>query len=429
MDFAFGTSTRGNGSRERLAWAVLLICFTIWVALVLAVPWVVNSFLKNATRPLHLIVQANEGTVGLAGEQGQRDAIFVGEPARDVEGRASILTNTTDSGLVTVQTPDEGQIVSRLHVYGNTNLDILKATAPRFGLSSNTLELELTLQNGRLRINVPEREGRPVSVRISTPQDGEVYLENAGQYALLANNTATDVIVLEGRARVRAGGNELALKETQRATVPVEGELSGPFSSERDLVQNGGFENGMAGWTHVRGDVERSGQSAVEVGVSEVEGEPVLRFHRVGVGHADASVRQVVNQDVTDVNSLELFLTLRIVGQSLGVCGVQGSECPLFVNVTYDDVYGNEQVWRQGYYAVGEIVSGSTPEVCQFCAGPHNPHLQVPLNQVHSFQSGNFLEKLAQQNIAPRFVKSVSFVGSGHSFESHVVDFSLIADE
>lgn len=429
MDFAFGTKMRGNGSRERLAWAVLLVSFTIWVALLLAVPWAANSFLRNATRPLHLMVQANEGTVGLAGDQGQRDAIFVGEPARDVEGSASILTNTTDTALVTVQTPDQAQIVSRLHVYGNTSLEVLEATAPRFDLSSNPLALDLRLNNGRLRISVPERNGRPVSVSISTPQEGQVYLENAGQYALLADNVATNVIVLEGSARVQAGDNQLALRENERATVPVEGELTGPFSSERDLVQNGDFGNGMAGWTPVAGEIEISGQSEVDVGVVEVDGEPVLRFHRLGEGHADWSVRQVINQDVSDLNSLELFLTLRIVGQTLGVCGVQGSECPLFVDVTYDDVYGNEQVWRQGFYAVGEIVAGSTPDVCQFCAGPHNPHLRVPLGQVHSFQSGDLLAKLAQQNIAPRRIKSVSLVASGHSFESHVVDLSLIADE
>lgn len=430
MDFAFGGRLNGSGdNRERLAWAVLLGSFVFWLAFILATPIAVSTFLNSARRPLALAIQANDGTVGLSNGNGQRDAIFVGEAPRVVEGRANILTNTTDTALVSVFTPDESQVLSRLHVYGNSILEVSEATAPRFKMSDQAHAVTLNLLSGRMRISLPEQNGRAVRVRIVTPQDGEVILEDRGQYSLQTTNSATSIVVLEGRASVLAGERGMVLVENQRALIPAEGNLSGPLSTERDLTTNGGFGEDMRHWTFVAGTVERAGQPEVEVEVVQDEGDDVLRFHRVGIGHADAAVRQVIDHDVTDFASLELFVTMRIVEQSLEVCGVQGSECPLFVRIEYTDVYGTRQVWQQGFFAVGQFVAGSTPDVCQFCAAPHNSHLRAPLGQVYFYESGNLLELLAQQNIRPRIIESISLAAEGHTFDTHVVDVALIAEE
>lgn len=266
-------------------------------------------------------------------------------------------------------------------------------------------------------------------IRIETPQGGEVILEDAGQYSVQTTNAATAIVVLEGRASVLAGQRGMVLVENQRAMIPVEGNLVGPLSSERDVVRNGSFNEELAGWIRVAGTVDLPDQSEVEVSIAGDDGDEVLRFHRVGLGHADAAVRQVVNQDVTDFASLELFVTMRIVEQSLGVCGQQGSECPLFVRIEYEDVYGTNQVWQQGFFSVGEFEAGSTPDVCQFCAAPINRHIRVPPDQVYFYESGNLLEQLAQQNIRPRIITGISLAAQGHTFDTHVVDVSLIAVE
>lgn len=428
MDFAFGRRINGGG-RERLAWAILLGSFLVWVALIVALPLAVSAYLQNARQALLLSIQANEGTVGLSNGSGQRDAIFVGEAARTVEGPANILTNIADTALVSVYTPDETQVLARLQVYGNSVLELHQATAPRFEMSDNVHEVVMNLESGHMRISLPERNGRPVNMRIETPQGGEVRLENAGQYSVQATNAAMTIVVLEGRANALVGEQGIALVENQRAVIPVEGVLSGPLSAERDLVRNGSFGSGLTGWTHLAGDVQIADQPAVEVGIVEDDGDDVLRFHRVGVGHADAAVRQEMNQDVTGFASLEVLVTMRIVDQSLGVCGEQGSECPLFVRLEYVDVYGTSQTWQQGFYSVGEVEAGSTPDVCQFCAAPINPHIRVQPNQVSFYESGNLLEILAQQNIRPRSISSISLAAEGHTFDTHVVDVALIAVE
>jgi len=418
-----------NGGRERLAWAFLLGGFAVWLFLILATPLAIRNYLQHARSPLLLAVEANEGTVGLEDAAGRRPAVLAGDAPQTVEGEASISTRITDSALVTVYTPDEEQILARFRVSNNTSVAVSRATAPRFEMSEGQYELGLALQEGILRLTLPPRDGRPLAVRVSVPQEGEVVLRDAGQYTVDAGNGETWVTVLEGEAAAHAAGEHLTLRANQGAVLAGQQPPVGPLSSERDLVNNGDFSEGLAGWDTLAWEVERADQSAGTTGVVELDGENVLRLHRVGVGHADTTVRQPINQDVVDFAALELYVTMRIMAQSLGVCGIQGSECPLFVRIVYEDVYGVEQTWQQGFYAIGNVVPDATPDVCKYCAGPVNSHQRIAVGRLHSYESGNLVEKLAQQNIRPRVIKSLELEASGHTFETQVFDVALVAKE
>jgi hypothetical protein len=419
-----------NGSRERLAWAFLLASFAIWAALVVAIPVAASAYIQRADRPLMLQVQANQGTVGLADGNGQSAAIFAGDPPRVLDGEAaSLLTNTTDTALLNIFTPDEEQVLARVHIYANSNLDIEQATAPRFDLSNDEYLVDLNLNAGRVRLSLPARDGRALLVRMQTPQNGEILVQDAGQYSIESSNAETNVTVQEGTVLVSGGGERLAIRENERAVIPADGKLHGPLGSERDLIANGDFSAQLDGWTPLAWNVELGNQTDGETTIISSGGEDVLRFHRIGEGHADAVVLQEINQDVTDFEALELFATFRVVQQTLGVCGQQGSECPLFVRIEFEDVYGADRVWQQGFFANGTVDPQATPGVCQFCAPPINPHEPVPMNQVYFFESPNLLEWLAQQNMPPRLIKRVQLVASGHSFETQVIDVSLLARE
>jgi hypothetical protein len=158
-----------------------------------------------------------------------------------------------------------------------------------------------------------------------------------------------------------------------------------------------------------------------------IGGEQVLRFHRVGEGAASTEIRQTIDQDVSDMESLQLLVTLQITAQSLGVCGQVGSECPLFVVLRYEDVYGSTRTWQQGFYAFGQPIPNFTPGFCTSCAPPLNDHVFSPLHELSSWESGNLVTLLAQQNMQPRRLLSLSLVAQGHTFETRVYDVSLVA--
>ena len=166
----------------------------------------------------------------------------------------------------------------------------------------------------------------------------------------------------------------------------------------------------------------------METAVDLEAGEPTLKFKRSGIGHVDTGLRQIINQDVADFQSLRLLASMRIMNQTLGVCGEKGSECPLMIRIEYEDINGVGQTWQQGFYALGSV-GPDTPDVCVACAPPLNEHQNVPYEQLAFFESENLLERLEQLDILPRQIKSITLIVSGHEFESEVVEVALIAEE
>jgi hypothetical protein len=325
------------------------------------------------------------------------------------------------------QTAAEGLMIARIQVYGGTQVQLDDARSPRFESSSRKNVLALDLRAGRLLLSVPDDPIRPVALPVRTPQ-GQVLIEEQGQYSVNTTNSESQVTVLQGSLALESGDKELKLEDAQRAIMSAPGTLDGPLTAERNLIANGEFSQGLEMWLPLSPNTEIAEQPSVEVAVDSNDPEPVVIFKRLGIGHADAGLRQVVGQDVTDFESLKLLLSIHVVEQSLGVCGQQGSECPVIVRIEYVDVNGTDQIWQQGFYASGEV-GPDTPDVCVACPPPLNEHQRVPFDQLAFYESENLLEKLGQLGILPAQIKSITVIASGHSFESQIYDLALIAVE
>jgi hypothetical protein len=416
-----------NGRRVRLAWFLLLGSFIVCISISITIPLLVGQFVQSSTRSLSVEVQANQGTVGLLLGDNETGALFAGEPAQSLNPNGSVLTNATDQALLLVSTPDGDQMLARVQVYGNTSVAIDRATAPRFSSSSSDYNLDIVLNGGRLLLTVPGLEDTPLVVGIEFPQ-GRSVIREPGQYSILTTNSETQLAVLQGEAEISAGEDHLSLSIDQRAIIPTDDQLVGPLDSERNLIRNGDFSNGFNEWVVLSPNLELPDQPTVEIKIDTQEGEPTLQFRRLGIGHADSAIRQIVDQDVTDFDDLRLALIMRISEQSLGVCGEQGSECPLMVRIDYEDVTGVDQTWLQGFYAQGNI-GPTTPDVCVACPPPLNEHSRVPFGQLGFYESDNLLEKLGQLGILPQRIKSITLIASGHTFDTEVVDLALLANE
>ena len=416
-----------NGSRQRLAWAVLIAALMSCAGLAVFVPLGLNAYRQRATRAIDVEVQANQGTVGIVQSDGESVALFAGDPAFSLDAAGSVRTNATDTALILNQTPAGGSLVARIQVYGGTQVELDQARSPRFESSSGGNELAFDLRAGRILLSVPDEQQRPLALRVETPQ-GQVLIEEPGQYSVNATNSSSQVTVLQGALVLNSGDDELHLDANQRAIMAGQGILEGPLAAERNLVANGEFSDGLEMWLPLSPNTEIADQPTVEVSVDSGDLEPVVSFKRLGIGHADAGLRQVIGQDVTDFESLKLLLSMRIAEQSLGVCGEQGSECPVMVRIEYVDVNGVDQVWQQGFYAFG-AVGPDTPDVCVACPPPLNEHQRVPFGQLAFYESENLLEKLGQIGILPAQIKSITVIASGHAFDSQIFDLALIALE
>jgi hypothetical protein len=416
-----------NGRRVRLAWLLLLGSFLACLGISISIPLLVGQYIQGSTRTLTLEVQANQGTVGLLIGDNETDALFAGEPAQNLSINGSILTNATDQALLLVSTPDGDQLIARAQVYGNTRVVVDWATAPRFSSSSANHKLGIILEGGRLLLSIPRLDDIPLDVEVEFPQ-GISKISEPGMYSILASNAETQIAVLQGEAEIVTDQEQLTLSLDQRVVIPSDSELVGPLDSERNLLRNGDFGSGFEEWVVLSPNIEIDDQPTVEVKIASTEGEPALSFRRLGIGHADSGIRQIVDQDVTDYDDLRLSLSMRVKEQSLGVCGQQGSECPLMVRIDYEDVNGVDQTWLQGFYAQGNTAQ-TTPDVCISCPPPLNEHYRIPYRQLGFYESDNLLEKLGQLGILPQRIKSITIIASGHTFDTEVVDIALLANE
>ncbi|GMQ79309.1 MAG: hypothetical protein BMS9Abin02_1885 [Anaerolineae bacterium] len=416
-----------NGRRDKLAWFILLASFFICVAISIIIPLGINTFIQQSTRELDVNVQANQGTVGILHADNEAGAIFAGDPAQSLEAGGAVLTNDRDTALILISTPDGEAQIARIQVYGNTNIGFERAQTPRFRASTSNNDLQLTLNNGRMLLNIPESASRDLDFSLDVPQ-GFIELKEEGQYSVMANNNETQVSVMVGEAVVRQDGSSLTLGQDQRAVLVSGAPIQGPLGTERNLIANGKFSDGFEEWVPLASNVELTDQPDVDIVIEQVSEEPAVGLIRTGIGHADAGLRQILSQDVTDFQNLRLLVSMIIAEQSLGVCGQQGSECPLTIRLEYVDTNGVDQVWQQGFFANG-VFSPDTPDVCVTCPPPSNVHHQVPFQQLVFYESDNLMERLGQLGIQPRQLKTITIIASGHTFDTKILEIAVVAEE
>jgi hypothetical protein len=393
-----------------------------------AVPLTTNAVIQSAKQDLLTSIQANQGTVGIDDESGVRRAVITGDTAEIVEPNTSILTDGTATGILMLATPIDESLLARINIGSNTTLQLNQAAAPRFSWSDRENIVDGELLSGRIRLTMLDAADRPTAIRLATPQ-GEITMREPGQYSIVVTNEATQVAVQEGALGVSADDSTLLLSSGERAEIPTGSAPQGPLDPERNLIRNGDFEQGFDHWSEYTWKVELADQPSGKTEIQYVDGEPTLHFERVGIGHADARVLQSINQDVIGYDSVRLLLTLRVLEQSLGVCGIQGSECPLFIRINYIDENGVSQIWQHGFYATGVVDDNTTPGACVSCAVIQGNHEQVPQGQDYYFEV-DLHEELARQGaLPPRTIESISLIASGHSFATEIIDVALMVNE
>jgi hypothetical protein len=410
-------------SRERMAWGFLLTGFTVLVLILIAIPITINAYIQRATESLDIRVEANQGAVTLNDDQGQR-AVLPGDAPGYFETGTSLRTGFPGNALLFITLPDRDEALARLQVGANTTLLVDQAETPRFGASDGGNILGGRLRTGQLQVTLLAEEERPLHFTISTPH-GQVQLQAPGKYILEATTDRTQIIAQEGHAIVTAGAETVDLLTEQRAQLTADQPILGPFIPQDNLIPNGDFSQTILGagvaWQHDAWDIELEDQPTGQIRHIHLDTQSWLRLTREGSGHADISFYQTLDQPVNEA-SLWLQLKFRIISHSLEVCGFQGSECPLFVQLHYEDEDGNPHDWMQGFYVVGGM-GDTAPYACFSCGILHTNHKQVVPGEVIVFEIE--MAEIGRLGPQPHLIKNISLVASGHSFDVEIIEVAL----
>jgi hypothetical protein len=128
--------------------------------------------------------------------------------------------------------------------------------------------------------------------------------------------------------------------------------------------------------------------------------------------------------DVQEYTFLELQTTFLINYQSLSVCGVDGSECPVMLFVYYTDINNVPRQWYQGFYYNSQSQT-IYPPTCITC-GQSYEHRRIGERVWYTFESGNLMSRFAPGE-RPAYIQRVVFYASGHQYDVFVSEISLLA--
>ena len=414
---------------ERLAWVVLLTSFFVCLGLGALIPLGGRWYLINASVEQNVTLEVQSEALGVT-SAGRGKPEYVSENLDEVPERTIVTTESTALGRFVVRPPQtNGPIIATVQLYGNTEVTLEKASSPRFSTSHLPHQVTLEVRAGWVRISVSRDDSRPTVVEIKTPHGAATLTE--GSYDVRVNST-TEITVQHGQAEVSKDARTVPLTPGERIVVSDE-QVNDPQPVARNLITDSDFMNPLGEtWFSYNKDIERDDQPAGQVQRSEIEERSVVTIEREGIGHAETGITQTLGADVSGLRSLQLRLLLRTTGHAarehdIPVCGSEGSECPVMVRINYQDAYGADREWLQGFYWQLDSDEDVQPNplICTVCA-TRNEHIQVQRDAWHPYFSPNLIPQLSQEGSPPATIKAITIYASGHTYYSMIGEVSLI---
>jgi len=403
-----------NHNRERLAWAILVLSFTLCLGLAIGFPVGIRQFIRTARVRQDALLEPQQGTPRLQ-RRGQGPIVALIGPTWDVPPGTVVTTDEWSRSLLTLYAPDAEQTpVATIQIYGDTTVALVAARSPRFNNSPLPHEVVLEVPSGRVRVTVIPAGGRSTQVQVRTPH--MVATLNEGSFETRVRLSFSELVARAGEATVvTSAGDEAVLVASQRALARSGPESLAILPAERNLLVNGDFRAPLEqGWEVYYKDVQF--EPAGTVTVEDFGGRRVARFSRSGEGHSEVGIRQQVDYDVRDFSSLTLHLNVMVLGQSLPGCGSRGSECPILVRIDYKDIEGTDRTWYHGFYSVEKA-----PEDWLY---PWDE--RIPPRIWYTYDSGNLVEEF---DVPPARIKTVWIYASGWSFDAMVTEVELLTQE
>lgn len=409
------TSEVARQRMTRIAWAVLLTSFALFLALVIGVPLGWRAYRLHATRPLYVVVRPTQGVLAL--QPGPRAQTILVKQIYEGVPEASVLELEAEQSAVLLAYAQEGALrpLVTLRLYGPLKFTLSKAEKPRFAVSPDAVRLALDVVYGRLTL-LADPQQHAVSVAVKTPQGAFECRDGTATLAISSQST---------RLEVYSGGAALLLRNTEQSVPPFTRAVlraESSFTLEAlgtPLNDNGDFTEGFTGWEAFTRRVEPPEQEGATLGV--MTPRATLRVWRSANGMGETGLVQALGGRAIPVGA-ELYLkaAVRIEQQRLTTCGPRGDRCPITLRLYYRDAEGKSHVWSQGFYAVGN----SDPQRCLTCDVAF-PLRALPLQEWVFYESPNLLRLTP----APAQLDALELAADGNLYTVELDDVILIVKE
>jgi hypothetical protein len=463
MTAAIGSAARKPRSNEQLAWGVIWVAFAAFCLFCAAAGVSIYYFLFNSTIPVQSRLEVSRGTAGVTGtdllELVVRDSRFLlpGDAVR-VPVDAQSIISLEDTRLTQ-------PVVASITLHDDSSATLNDASRARFQWGNEPYRIQMSDVSGDLDIVILPGVPRPVSIILSANGGDSIFLSAAGRYIVRAHGDVLEVANQQGEAMLVADDrvSTRAIPAGQRGILHRADNRIDSLPGYVNLLVDDSFEGVqvVAPGEDVSAVALRTPATWIcnnpphdpPLGVFDFlayEGRSVIHLLRGDNATTHGETRctfrfgpGALGVDISGYNYLAVQATFRIEGQSLAVCGVVGSECPLMLNMQYvpDGVntdavvrdpsdFGsvitplNESPARNWYKGFFVVPAGglATPLRCDSCPQEHS---LIRSGEWYSYDSGNLLANIPQAQ-RPRYLLNMSFYGSGHEYEVYLSDLLLL---
>jgi hypothetical protein len=464
MSVAVAIDKQTQRNNERLAWGVIWVAFAIFCIMFAVGAVGVYYFLFNSTVPVQTQLRVSRGTLGVTGTDLLE--LVVRNPRYLLPGDAVNIPADSQAVLYLDDTRLGDTFVAAITMRNDSSITFSEASRPRFEWSTEGYRVQLGNVRGDFDVLISPDLGRGVFIELQTATGDRLFLTDAGRYLITARGDALEVANLDGtallvsedRASTRAipAGQRGILRlasnqiDSRPGYINLVGETS--FRENAILVTDSNVlaEQTTALTNWVCADPPHDPPRGVST-FSQIDGRATVHILRGddATTHGETRCTQrfgpgALGVDISGYTYLAVRATFRVDAQSLAVCGVVASECPLMVNMQYVPSGVNAEAvterdpndfgaiispltesparnWYKGFYIVpaGERPS---PLRCDSCAQEHS---FIRAGEWYTYDSGNLLASIPESQ-RPRYLLNVSFYASGHQYDVYVSDLMLL---
>ena len=389
---------------EILAWVVILASFGLFCLLVVGILFGVFWYRREATVSRQARLTIIGGTILVRG----RDQVnwVSATDGMELDAGDTVRTDETSQALLTLL--DHSVAI----LYSGTELELVKMACSRFEPQREWIVV--SQKRGKVHIGVAVPGASEKHFEVRTPQTVISLAE--GSFTVAVDDKGTSLRVKErGEAKVSAQNVAVDLREGQRTEVQLGGVPSAPEAAKEDLVYNGDFSQGLAGWQ--KGNLlgfQEGFDVLGEIITTLEDGRPVVHFVRKESKgtHCESYIYQEINKDVSDLSTLNLAIEFKLSYQSLSGGGYMGSEYPVFIYIRYRAQDG-EAAKVYGFYYQNESNNRTDNGV------------MVPHNQWQEWTTPDDLMALTPR---PSQILSLQVSASGWDYQSVVSKVSLLGE-
>ena len=414
-----------------MAWTVLFASLFVCCALAVGVPTAVLALYNTATveAGINVKLQAGQMSVWRPTQTDRDPPSVVSLDGYNIDEGSTIALSADSAGLLTLMDSTSAPPVPLLTVqlYANTRLRVERARLPRFSASAGGNEYVLQLADGRIQV-AAHQAGRKFTLRIASDH-GQALTTAPGIYSFERVGGALRLHVVEGNltATTRNGDMSLNLRSGQR-TVVTASSAAGALPPPRNLVHNGEFKAALQPVWQVEALTAQQGAPIGATRIIQEGTNRALLLERMGdqLGWGRTGVVQSLDARVDGARDLRLVLDFAILFQELPVCASLGSECPLFVSITWRDTKDGVREWFQGFYAIGtpQIVAGAPVLPDTILSNPQRKHVRMPLGQRMRWETENLLPYLPNVQT----IEYIKIYAEGHAVRTQINAVELLVD-